>query len=101
MQCTTVCATVCTIGLDRQPKVDRNDRHHRRSSAIMIVYTHQIINSSDENADKEFGFKNACEKSCVLFSCLNLTFAYLFLCEMNKSSFKNRKYETRQNLEQL
>ena len=56
---------------------------------------------SDKNADEEFGFENACEKSCVLFSYLNLTFAYLFLCEMNKSSFKNRKYETRQNLEQL
>ena len=32
---------------------------------------------------------------------LNLTFASLFLCVSNKSLFKNRKYETQQNLEQL
>ena len=80
---------------------ERYDRQRRRSSGIAIVYIHQIIISSEKNADKEFGVKNACEKSCVLFSYLNLTFAYLFLCEINKSSFKNRKYETRQNLEQL
>ena len=79
----------------------RNDRQLRRSSAITIGYIHQITILSDKNADKEFGVENACEKSCVHFSYLNLTFAYLFLCEINKSSFKNRKYETRQNLEQL
>lgn len=44
-----------------------------------------------QNADEEFRVKNACEKSCVLFAYLNLTFAYLFLCENNKSLFKNRK----------
>ena len=52
-----------------------------------------IGNGNGRNYFGEFNVK------IVFF--LNLTFASLFLCVSNKSLFKNRKYETQQNLEQL